>query len=279
MPWSPLLDWSFEPVPIVGAATAAYLYWRGRRTASPALGRAATWDGGDTAFTLGLGALVVALVSPIAYFDITLQWDHMLQHVLLLLVAPPLILLGDPFRTAWAGYLAAQGRPVSLAGSRAARMAGVLHSGSKVATLIVVLFSANLLFWHVPAVYNSTLRIASIHDLEHLTFLVFGLLFWDQVISVLGMTSRLSLISRASMTLAGMGVSWGLAIAIGYATVPLYAYPTPNGGLSLLADQEIAAGVMWVPGSVPFLVTLIYLGIRWFDVEDRRATSAVAAPR
>jgi cytochrome c oxidase assembly factor CtaG len=276
MSWSALLDWSFEPVPIVGIATAAYLYWRGRRTASPALGRAATWDRGDTAFALGLAALVLALVSPFAYFDITLQWDHMVQHVLLLLVAPPLILLGDPFRTAWAGYLAAQGRPVALAGSRPARVAGMLHAGTKPATVIVLLFSVNLLFWHLPSVYNATLRIASIHDLEHLTFLVLGLLFWDQVITVFGMTNRLSLISRASVVLAGMGVSWILAIAIGYAAQPLYAYPVPTGGFSLLADQEIAAGVMWVPGSVPFLVALIYLGIRWFDTDDSRAAATVA---
>jgi putative membrane protein len=279
MPWSPLLDWSFEPVPIVGTATAAYLYWRGRRTATQALGRPATWDRGDTAFTLGLGALVLALVSPIAFFDITLQWDHMLQHVLLLLVAPPLILLGDPFRTAWAGYLAAQGRPIAIAGSRPARVVSVLHSGGKAATAIVLLFSVNLLFWHIPSVYNATLRTASIHDLEHLTFLVLGLLFWDQVITPFGITSRLSLLGRASVILAGMGVSWVLAIAIGYATQPLYAYPVPTGGLSLLADQEIAAGVMWVPGSTPFLIALLYLGIRWFDAEDRRATAVVANPR
>jgi putative membrane protein len=278
MLWSPLLDWSFEPVPIVGTATAAYLYWRGRRTASPALHRPSTWDNGDTAFTLGLGALLLSLVSPIAFFDITLQWDHMLQHVLLLLVAPPLILLGDPFRTAWAGYLAAQGRPIAMTGLPA-RITGALHSGGKTATVVVLLFSVNLLFWHIPAVYNTTLRIASIHDLEHLTFLALGLLFWDQVITVLGMTSRLSLLGRAYVVLAGMGVSWMLAIAIGYATHPLYAYPTPTGSFSLLADQEIAAGVMWVPGSVPFLVALLYLGIRWFDIEDRRATSAVVTQR
>jgi cytochrome c oxidase assembly factor CtaG len=279
MLWSPLLDWSFEPVPIVGTATAAYLYWRGRRAASPALGRAARWDNGDTAFTLGLGALVIALVSPIAFFDITLQWDHMVQHVLLLLVAPPLILLGDPFRTAWAGYLAAQGRPVALAGRRLARAASMLHAGAKPATVIVLLFSVNLLFWHIPSVYNATLRVASIHDLEHLSFLVLGLLFWDQIITVFGMTNRLSLMGRAAVVLAGMGVSWILAIAIGYATHPLYAYPTPTGGVSLLADQEIAAGVMWVPGSVPFLIALISLGIRWFDTEDSRAAGTVAAQR
>jgi putative membrane protein len=279
MLWSPLFDWSFEPVPIVGTATAAYLYWRGRRTASSALGRDATWDRGDTAFTLGLGALVLALVSPIAYFDITLQWDHMLQHVLLLLVAPPLILLGDPFRTAWSGYLAAQGRPVEIGDTGPARLMRVLHSGSRAATVVVVLFTANLLFWHIPSVYNDTLRIASIHDLEHLTFLVLGLLFWDQVISPLQAPGRLSLLGRSMVVLAGMGVSWVLAVVIGYASQPLYAYPTPTGGLSLLADQQIASGVMWVPGSTPFLIALLYLGIRWFDVADRGTSSTAVAQR
>ena len=279
MLWSPLFDWSFEPVPIVGTATAAYLYWRGRRTASPALGRAATWDRGDTCFALGLAALVMALVSPIAYFDITLQWDHMLQHVLLLLVAPPLILMGDPFRTAWAGYLAAQGRPIAIGNTRPARLVRVLHSGPRSATLVVVLFSVNLLFWHIPPVYNDTLRIASIHDLEHLTFLVLGLLFWDQVIGPLEAPGRLSLMGQAAVVLAGMGVSWALAVTIAYASHPLYAYAPQSGGLNLLADQQIAAGVMWVPGSTPFVIALLYLGIRWFDITDRDATSVAAAPR
>jgi putative membrane protein len=271
---APLLDWSFEPVPIVGSATAAYLYWRGRRTASAALGRGTAWDRGDTAFALGIGALLLALVSPISYVDTTLQWDHMVQHVLLLLVAPPLILLADPFRTAWAGYLAAQGRPISVEGTWPARVMRVLHAGPRAATVVVLAFSVDLLVWHVPEIYNATLRVASVHDLEHLTFLVVGLLFWDQVISPVQATGRLSLLGRAVVVLLGMFVSWGLAIVIGYATQPLYAYPTPAGGLSLLADQEIAAGVMWVPGGTPFLIALLYLGIRWFEVDDRSATSA-----
>ncbi len=277
MPWPPLLDWSFEPVPLVGCATASYLYWRGRRTASEALGRGTAWDNGDTAFALGIGALLVALVSPIASFDTTLQWDHMVQHVLLLLVAPPLILLADPFRTAWAGYLAAQGRPVSVEGTWPARVMRVLHAGPRAAAVVVLAFSIDLLTWHLPPIYNATLRIASVHDIEHLTFLVVGLFFWDQVISPVKATGRLSLLGRAMVVLAGMFVSWGLAIVIGYATHPLYAYPAARGGLSLLADQEIAAGVMWVPGGTPFLVALLYLGIRWFEVDDRAASTAVVA--
>jgi cytochrome c oxidase assembly factor CtaG len=277
MLWPPLFDWSFEPVPIVGSATAAYLYWRGRRTGAVALGRSASWDNGDTAFVLGIGALLLALVSPISYFDTTLQWDHMVQHVLLLLVAPPLILLADPFRTVWAGYLEAQGRPIVIEGTWPARVMGKLHSGPIAAALVVTVFSVDLLLWHLPPIYNATLRIASVHDLEHLTFLVVGLLFWDQVISPLQAPGRLSLVGRGVVVLVGMFVSWGLAIVIGYATHPLYAYPVPHGGLSLLGDQEIAAGVMWVPGGVPFLIALLYLGIRWFEVDDRAGSAAAVA--
>jgi putative membrane protein len=277
MLWPPLLDWSFEPVPIVGSATAAYLYWRGRRTAAVALGRTTSWDNGDTAFVFGIGALLVALVSPISYFDITFQWDHMVQHVLLLLIAPPLILLADPFRTAWAGYLAAQGRPIVVEGTWPARVMGKLHAGPKAAAVVALVFSVDLLLWHLPPIYNATLRFASVHDLEHLTFLVVGLLFWDQVIAPLQAAGRLSLLGRGVVVLVGMFVSWGLAIVIGYATHPLYAYPVPSGGLSLLGDQEIAAGVMWVPGGVPFLIALLYLGIRWFEVDDRSASTAVVA--
>ena len=241
-----------------------------------ALGRQPAWDQGDTAFALGIGALLLALVSPISYFDTTLQWDHMVQHVLLLLVAPPLILLADPFRTVWAGYRTARGRPISLDGTWPSRAIRVLHAGPKAAVVVVLLFSADLLLWHIPAIYNATLRLDSIHDLEHVTFLIAGLLFWDQVISAAG---RLSLLGRATVALVGMFVSWGLAIVIGYASQPLYAYPTPSGGLSLLADQEIAAGVMWVPGSVPFLIALLYLGIRWFELDERSAAGAAIAHR
>ena len=236
------------------------------------------WDRGDTTFTLGLSALVLALVSPVSYFDTTLQWDHMLQHVLLLLVAPPLILLADPFRTTWAGYLVAQRGASSPDGRRPSRALPFLHSRAG-AFVVVLAFCIDILVWHVPSVYNATLRIAAVHDIEHLTFLGVGLLFWDQVISPLNVKGRLSVVGRATVVLVGMFISWGLAIGIGYASHPLYAYPAPTGGFTLLADQEIAAGVMWVPGSVPFLIALLYLGIRWFELDDPKPSSALVAPR
>jgi len=277
MLWSPLFDWSFEPVPIVGTAAAAYLYWRARRTTATALGRSAGWDNGDLAFTLGLGTLLLALVSPIAYFDVTLQWDHMLQHVLLLVVAPPLILLGDPFRTVWAGYLTTQRRQVAIAETWPARAMRALHTGPGAAAVTLV-FSVNLLVWHLPPVYDATLRFASVHEVEHALFLGLGLLFWDQVVGAVGVGERLSPLGRSVVVLSGMFVSWGLAVLLAYTSTPLYAYPL-NGGLNLLTDQQIAAGVMWVPGSIPFVIALVWLGARWFDLDGRTAASPAATRR
>ncbi len=76
-----------------------------------------------------------------------------------------------------------------------------------------------MLVFHPPVVYNLTLQVDSFHDLEHTLFLGLGLLFWDQVIGPIDVQGRLSLMGRSAMVLAGMVVSWGLAIAIGYAAI------------------------------------------------------------
>ena len=270
MLWTVVSQWSFEPVPILAAGTAVVLYYQGRRHQPEDVHRSERWDLGDTCFAVGMAALLLALVSPIAAFDTQLQWDHMLQHVILLVLAPPLILLSDPFRTAWRGVQALRGVPTA----DAMPLAGVarwLHRGWKPAFAVLVAFTGNVLLWHVPAVYNVTLVNDAVHDLEHTLFLALGLLFWDQVIGPLGATARVQLGGRAALVLAGMVVSWGLAVFIGYASHPLFAYPGNGGGLGSLADQEIAAGVMWVPGSVPFVVALICCGVAWFEREERLA--------
>jgi putative membrane protein len=274
--WPAFLQWDFEPVPILAAATAVVLYYQGRRHQPSEVRRSARWDLGDTCFAIGMAALLVALVSPIAAFDTQTQWDHMLQHVILLVLAPPLILLSDPFRTAWWGSQALRGVPTT----EITPLSGVarrLHCGWMPALAVLLAFSANLVVWHAPALYNVTLVNDAVHDLEHTLFLGLGLLFWDQVIGPVGSPARLQLGGRAALVLAGMLVSWALAVFIGYASHPLYAYPANAGGLGPLADQEIAAGIMWVPGGAPFIAALVWCGIAWFDREERLAAPAVGS--
>jgi len=261
--WSVLSQWSFDPVPVCGCTLAAALYWLG---SSRRNGRA-------LAFYSGLVVLFLALVSPLDTLDLRLQWVHMVQHILLLVVAPPLILLGDPFATAWSG-LRRIAPGVKDPPSWALRTAAWLRGSGRRAALVLALFSVDLLIWHIPALYNATLQVDAVHNLEHTLFLATGILYWDLVVNASPAAGRLSLGGRAAFLMAGMVVSWVLAIVIGYASQPLYAYPMPANGLSLLQDQQIAAGVMWVPGSIPFVAALFYLLYAWFEADEEASTPA-----
>src|ERR1700694_4200526 len=259
--WSALSQWSFDPVPVCGCALAAALYWLG----------ATRRDWRTLAFYCGLVVLFLALVSPLDTLSLRRRWVHMFQHILLRAAAPPLILLGDPFNTAWAGLRRLRsglGDPPQ----RSRRTVSWLRRTGRGAAVVVALFSVDLLVWHIPALYNATLQVDAIHNLEHTLFLATGLLFWDLVVHPAATPGRLTLGGRAGFLFAGMLVSWVLAIVIGYASHPLYAYPTPASGLSLLPAPQIGAGVMWGPGSIPFVAALFYLLYAWFEADEQAAT-------
>src|ERR1700736_2265427 len=259
--WAALSQWSFDPVPVCGCALAATLYWLGARR----------WSRRAAVFYSGLLVLFLALASPLDALDQRLQWVHMVQHILLLVVAPPLILLGAPFTTAWSG-LRRIAPGVKDPPRWAPRASLWLRGSGRGAALVLALFSVDLLAWHIPALYNATLQVDAVHNLEHTLFLATGLLYWDLVVHPAAAPGRLTLGERAGFLFAGMLVSWVLAIVIGYASHPLYAYPTPASGLSPLQDQQIAAGVMWVPGSIPFVAALFYLLYAWFEADEQIAT-------
>src|ERR1700694_2961720 len=146
--WSALSQWSFDPVPVCGCALAAALYWLGT----------SRWGWRTLAFYSGLVVLFLALASPLDTLDLRLQWVHMVQHILLLVVAPPLILLGDPFTTAWSG-LRRIAPGVKDPPSWALRAAAWLRGSGRRAALVLALFSVNLLVWELPAVYNATPQV------------------------------------------------------------------------------------------------------------------------
>ena len=199
----------------------------------------------------------------------------MVQHVLLMMVAPPLLLLGRP----WPRIV----RPVPLAVRRP--VARAMLAGERLRPLRVaarwlssplpafVLFNVTLLAWHLPVLYDLTLRDGPVHDLEHALFFGTALLFWAHLVPTPG--PALSPAGRAVYATAAILVSWVLAVAIGLANAPLYAgyaaLPNRPGGLSALADQQLAAGVMWVPGSVPLTIALLFAVSSWLvPTSDRR---------
>ncbi len=263
-----LWDWSFNP-PLVLVIDLAILYWIGsRRTVTPARKRRAQhWR--DASFYVGLATLVLALSSPLERFSERLFWAHMVQHVLLLVVAAPLIVLARPWIRLW--------RSLPLAGRR--RLARELSQGERTAPLravahflgepapAFVLFSGVLLAWHVPALFDATLRSSALHALEHTLFFTTAVMFWKQVIRSPPLHARLDAPQRVLYVIGAMIVTWALAVVLALAPHPLYDFyahqASRPGGISAMADQQLAAGIMWVPGSITFVIVVFAYVHRW----------------
>ncbi len=264
--------WHAEPVPLVAAAAAAIVYhagWRRLGAEASSLTPSRTQQAGLAA---GIGLILVALLSPLDSLALQLQWVHMVQHVVLLVVAPPLVVLARPWETAAAAFGPRVRRLLSApvaAATTHARLCGA-------AATAVVLFVGVLWLWHIPALYDATLRNDAVHNLEHCTFLLTGLLFWTAALPRRTVACSLGVVARSVTVLGGMVGSWLLAVYIGYAPGVLYAY-SGSGGLSALADQQVAAGVMWVPASIPFIAVLVWIVARWLESDARDATAAGAA--
>jgi putative membrane protein len=263
-----LWDWSFNP-PLVLVIGLSLLYWIGsRRTVTPRRARAAQrWH--DACFYAGLLVLLVALSSPLDAFSEQLFWAHMVQHVLLLVVAAPMLVLARPWIRMW--------RAVPLAGRR--WLARGLSQGGRTAPLralsrflgapvpAFVLFSGVLLAWHVPAMFDATLRSSELHALEHTLFFVTAVMFWKQVIDSPPLHATLLAPQRVIYVIGAMIVTWALAVVLAMAPHPLYAFYAHEaarpGGISAMADQQLAAGIMWVPGSITFVIVIFAYVHRW----------------
>jgi putative membrane protein len=215
------------------------------------------------AFYAGLAVVLGSLTGP---FDALAQRSfavHMTQHVLLLMVAPPLLLLGAPWPRVW-GPL-----PRGLRAPASRWLVRSLGPQGR-ATLALALMAAALAVWHVPALYDAALRRPAVHALEHICLLGAGLFFWAHVIAVPPLRSRLTDLHRVGYLAAALLPGWVLAIVLAFAPEPLYGYPQTSEpwGLSRLGDQQLAAGVMWVPGSIAFTVALVAMAYRWLGRDE-----------
>ena len=267
-----LSDWSLDPsLPYVALAGLLYvLGCRGRRRPDALQ---------VVSFFAALLTIVIALDSPIDYYADQLFWVHMLQHVLLLTVAPPLFLLGRPWPTMWRalplGVRTTVGRTVARS-----RWTSPLRALARRCAAFI-LFNATIVLWHIPAAYDLTLRYGAIHVCEHAMFFFTGLLFWARVIDPGPLRPRLVWPTRIAYVAGSMVVSWMLAIVLVLEPRAIYTYyaglRTRPGGISALTDQQLAAGVMWVLGSVAYTVTFLIGFYRWLTPDDRTDTSAPAA--
>jgi cytochrome c oxidase assembly factor CtaG/ferredoxin len=265
---SPTLDaalrsWPWEPWLLAGLVFSGAIYLRGwwvYRRRDPAR----WYPGQPAAFLGGLAALGLALASPIEPFSALLLSVHMVQHLLLMMVVPPLVWLGAPLlpvlrglpapiRSQWVG---------PLFGVPALRRFG----GWLVRPVTAwVLFIAATWVWHVPAVYDLALRSPTLHYLQHACFLGTGLLFWYPIIRPFPFRPRWSLWVLVPYLLLADVSNTALAALLAFSDRVIYPYyaevPQLAGG-SPLNDQAAAGVLMWVPGSVAFLLPLAAIGVQ-----------------
>jgi putative membrane protein len=266
-----LTNWSLDPSLVyVGVAAGLYLMGsRGRGRPSPLQA---------LSFFAGLLTIVLALDSPIDFYADQLFWVHMLQHILLLTVAPPLFLLGRPWPTMWRALPLGPRTSLARTVARAGWTAPLRALARPLPAWI--LFNATVVGWHIPVAYNATLTNGVIHAIEHAMFFFTGLLFWARVIDPGPLRPRLIWPVRIVYTVGAMVVGWVLAITLVVVPHPLYSYyvelASRPGGLTAMEDQQIAAGIMWVPGSIAYAITFLVGFYRWLE-PDRQTSSPSAA--
>ncbi len=279
-----ILSWNFPPSVVAALVLSGLLYVRGwlrLRHQVPARFS----SGHLVSFLAGLFTILVAVCSPLDAFANFLLSIHMVQHLLLTMLAPPLLLLGNPFLpTLWGlpRVLRVDALGPFLVWPPLKRVGATLVHPLFAWTAFVV----SNVGWHIPPFYDLTLRNETWHQIEHASFLLTAILFWWSV--VLPWPSRpvwprwaaipyLLLADLQNTALAGFITFYGKVLYPTYATAPRVS------GLSALDDQAAAGAIMWVPGSIAFILPAGLIAIRCLSPDrrtHRRPSPAVSrSPR
>lgn len=255
---SPWLAWSFSPLVLVGAAVALAFFFHGfHRLRSRGRTDLAPWSRAAL-FVAGVAITLFALVGPLdTLAEEYLQTAHMLQHVLVADLGVALTLLA--VRGPLAVFFLPRGLLVPLAHTQWLRRALAFLLRPWVSYVVWV---GVLVAWHVPAAYEAALVDPVVHSLEHLSFVVGGLLVWTQIIDPTG-HRRMTVGERAGYVALLFWTGQILAYVIAFATEPLYeAYVEQTDrllGLSPLTDQKLSAVVMMVEQALTLGLAFVIL--------------------
>jgi cytochrome c oxidase assembly factor CtaG len=253
-----LRAWSLPMVPLASLSVALVLYLRGWMAARVTRERELpAWR--VVCFVAGLVMLWIAVASPIDALDDYLLVAHMMQHFILMSIAPPLIVLGAPVVPLVRGIPRVVIRRLLRPVFRAGWLRAVLHT---VTHPVFAWIAVNVVYlgWHVPAAFELTFRGEWIHDLEHACFFATSLAFWWVVLAPWPARARwprwamlpylLSADILNTVLSATLAFS-GRVLYRSYAEAPRICFLTP------LKDQVAAGAEMWVLNSLVFLVPAV----------------------
>ncbi len=215
----------------------------------------------------GTAALLVALLPPVATYEQRSFFVHMIQHEMLIEVAPTLLWLAQPI-SFWLWGLPARWRRTVSHNLFAPRQRKRWHRFTA-PTVLVPLYLATVTLWHLPPAYDAALERPWLHSLEHLSLFATAMAFWWLVT---GAAPRLH--PRAGFQLPILYVVAAyvhnevLGVGLTILRQPIYAFydrVVPPWGLSPIADQSLGGAIMWIPGEFIYAITIMVLLMRLLD--------------
>ncbi len=214
---------------------------------------------------MGALLLLLALVSPIDSYGDDLFWVHMVQHMIMVMLVAPLLLLGAPVTLALRASSNRVRREylIPLMDSRFARVLTY-------PPVALVLFVASIWVWHLPVAYEAAIGNDTLHAFEHISFLGGALLFWWLVVAADATRLRPAHVGRIALLIAALLQNIALALILTSIDEPVYDWYvdlTRDWGPSALIDQRIGAGVMWVPGAMMFFFGILVTVYYWAERE------------
>jgi putative membrane protein len=263
-----LTRWTWPPFVLLPLVLAAVLYGLGtiRMLRRATNRRSFAWP--ILWFALGWISLVVALDSPLHEFGEQLFWVHMTQHEILMLISAPLLVLGRPviaflwaLPPAWRDVTAGFGR------SHTFKRAWAFVSAPLCAWLVSALA---LWMWHIPWLFDQTLRSDWIHAAQHTTFLVTAVMFWWPVLSrtpALGHGGSLVYVFTTILHTSVLGALLTFAPRAWYSS---YVVTAPGWHLTALEDQQIGGLIMWIPAGTLLLISALILLVQWMNESQTR---------
>lgn len=254
-------DWTWPPAIVISLVFVALLYARGRiemsKKAAHSNYRAAAF------FALGWISLLIALDSPIHEMGEQLFWVHMTQHEILMLVSAPLLVLGRPLLP----FLYALPRSWRTRIGKYSRSRLFCTGWEFVSNpLSAWLFSALALWvWHIPWLFDLTLRSDWTHAAQHTSFLVSGLLFWWPLVNkmrTMGYGGGVAYVFTTGLHTSILGALLTFSQRPWYSS---YEATAPVWGLTAIEDQQLGGLIMWIPAGTILLLVALFLLVRWMN--------------
>jgi putative membrane protein len=250
-------NWSLDPIALIGIPLAAFLYYRGLQSLGERRRFHGTWR--PSSFYAGLFALAVALLSPLDHLSDELFMAHMTQHMLLMMVGVPLVLLGAPIIPVLRGIPRPIRRRIVIPTFQSLPVRFVLRTLSR-PLVAWPAFVFSMFAWHLPSLYEAALANEGLHLAEHAVFAIGAYLFWWNVIDPHPLRPNLSYLVRIPYIFITVVPAFVLGAFLTFAGEPwyeTYIVSAPLYGFSGIEDQQLGGVIMWIPGSLIIGTALI----------------------